>query len=70
MVTSSCAIFSAAATRIAVYQKFGEDHFVTQKTAHCFSMIANDHVHEQPNAVLKGDSEIIGITENEPALKR
>ena len=33
-------------------------------------MIANDHVHEQPNAVLKGDSEIIGITENEPALKR
>ena len=33
-------------------------------------MIANDHVHEQPNAVLKGDRGIIGITENEPALKR
>ena len=67
MVTSSCSIFSAAATRIAVYQKFGEGQFVTQNTAHCLN---NDHVHEQSNAVLKGDSGIIGITKNEPALKR
>ena len=63
-------MFSAAATQIAVYQKFGECHFITQKTAHCFSMVANDHVHKQPNAVLKGDSGIIDTTENEPVLKQ
>ena len=33
-------------------------------------MMAHDHVHEQLNAVLKGDGGIIGITENETALKR
>lgn len=53
-----------------VYQEFREGKFVTQKTTHCFSMMAHDHVHEQLNAVLKGDGGIIGITENESALKR
>ena len=54
----------------AVYQEFRQGNFVTQKTIHCFSMMAHDHVHEQLNAVLKGDGGIIGITENESALKR
>ena len=52
-----------------VYKEFREGQFVTQKTTHCFSMIAHDHVHEQLNAVQKGDGGIIGITENESALK-
>ncbi|XP_046379912.2 uncharacterized protein LOC124151470 [Haliotis rufescens] len=41
-----------------------------QKTTHRFSMMALDHVHKQLNAVLKGDGGIIGITENEAALRR
>lgn len=32
--------------------------------------MTHDHVHEQLNAVLKGDGGIIGITENDAALKR
>ena len=33
-------------------------------------MMAHDHGHEQFNDVLKGDSGIIGFTENELALKQ
>ena len=33
-------------------------------------MMAHDHGHEQFNAVLKGDSGIIGFTENELVLKQ
>jgi hypothetical protein len=53
-----------------VWQEFAEGHFVTQKTGNLFSMMAHDHVHEQQNAVVKGDGGIIGITENETALRR
>ena len=52
-----------------VYQEI-KSRFVTQKTTHCFSMMTHDHGHEQFNAVLKGDSGIIGFIENELALKQ
>ena len=53
-----------------VYSEFMRGHFVTTKTKRKFSAMAHDQIHEQQNAVLKGDGGIIGITENEPALHR
>lgn len=53
-----------------VWREFQNGLFVTQKTSHRFSMMAHDHMHEQLNTVLKGDGGIIGITENDAALKR
>ena len=53
-----------------VWSEFLEGHFVTQKTLHKFSMMAHDQIHEQLNAVVKGDSGVIGITEKESALRR
>ena len=55
----------------AVHQEFSEKgNFVTQKTTHKFSGLAHDQVHEQLNAIVKGDGGAIGITENESALRR
>ena len=55
----------------AVHQEFSEKgNFVTQKTTHKFSGLAHDQVHEQLNAMIKGDGGAIGITENESALRR
>ena len=54
----------------STHAEFLKGNFVTQKTEHKFSSMAHDQVHEQMNAVLKGDGGIIGITENEAALTR
>lgn len=40
------------------------------KTRKRFSAIALDQAHEQDNAVVKGDSGAVGLTENPAALKR
>ena len=53
-----------------IYSEFIKDNFVTQKSQHKFSALDHDQVHEQLNAMVKGDGEVIGITENETALKR
>ncbi len=53
-----------------VWDEFLKGHFVTQKTCHKFSMMAHDQIHEQLNAIVKGDGGVIGITENESALQR
>jgi len=53
-----------------VWNKFLKGHFVTQKISHKFSMMAHNQIHEQLNALVKGDGGIIGITENESALRR
>jgi hypothetical protein len=52
-----------------VDRKFHNGLFVTQKAKQRFSMLAHDQIHEQVNAVVKGDGEVVGITENEEALK-
>ena len=52
------------------HEQFLNGNFVTQKTSHKFSALAHDQVHEQRNAMVKGDGGIVGITENEAALKR
>ena len=55
----------------AMHQGFSEKgNFVTQKTTHKFSGMAHDQVHEQLNAIVKGDWGAIGITEIESALRR
>ena len=53
-----------------VYADFVGGNFVTRKISHKFSSLAHDQVHEQQNTIVKGDGGIIGITENEAALKR
>ena len=52
-----------------VWNEFLKGHFVSQKTLHKFSMMAHDQIHEQLNALVKGDGRIIGITENESAMQ-
>ena len=53
-----------------IYKEFIRGRFVTQKTSHKFSCLAHDQIHEQQNVIAKGDAGIIGISENEAALKR
>ena len=53
-----------------IYAKFQKGNFVTQKTIHMFSSLANDQVHERLNAIVKGDRGIVDITESESALNR
>jgi hypothetical protein len=50
--------------------QFMNGYFVTQKFSHRFLALAHDQIHEQQNALVKGDGGIIGITENEVALRR
>ena len=45
-------------------------YFTVQKTNHSFSKIAIDQVHEQNNAVVKGNDGAVGLTESPAALKR
>ena len=54
----------------SVHDEFMKGNFVTQKSARKFSGMAHDQVHEQLNAVVKGDGEIVGIAENDDALRR
>ena len=54
----------------AVHAQFLRGNFVTQKTSNNFSAQVHDQVHEQLNAVVKGDGGAIGLTENEATLRR
>ena len=53
----------------SVQDEFVAGHFVTQKSHHKFSALAHDQIHEQLNAMVKCDGGVVGITENEAALK-
>ena len=46
------------------HAEFLTGSFVTKKTRRKFSSLAHYQVHEQLNAIVKGDGGIIGITEN------
>ena len=53
------------------HEEFLRGNFVTQKkTKRKFSGMAHDQVHEQLNAMVEGDGRVIGITENDEALRR
>lgn len=51
-------------------EAFHSGWFTVQITKHAFSRIGLDHAHEQVNAWLKGSGGIVGITENEDALRK
>ena len=53
-----------------VFVEFSAGRFTVNKTNRPFSAIAVDHAHEQMNAAVKGDGGVIGLTENEAALRR
>ncbi|KAH3751270.1 hypothetical protein DPMN_185823 [Dreissena polymorpha] len=53
---------------IDVNEEFTRGHFVTNKTKHRFSALANDQIHEWQNAIVKGDGGFVGLTENPDAL--
>ena len=44
--------------------------FLLKQTAKVTTAIAIDQAHEQANAVIKGDGEAVGITEDPSALRR
>ena len=53
-----------------VYKEFSRGHFAVRKTEKTFSIMAIDQAHEQNNAVSKGDRGVIGLTEDQTALRR
>ena len=53
-----------------IYAECQKGNFVTQKTRHKFSSLANDQVHERLNAIVKGDGGIVSMTKCESALNR
>ncbi|KAJ8031728.1 hypothetical protein HOLleu_25018 [Holothuria leucospilota] len=55
---------------VDIHRAFVNGRFVTQKSSHKFSALAHDQIHEQQNAIVKGDGGVIGITENEAASRR
>ena len=38
-----------------IHREFVKGNFVTQKSSHKFSAMAHDQIHEQQNAIVKGD---------------
>ena len=54
-----------------IHAEFLKGNFVSQNSKHKFSALAHDQVHEQLNAMMKGDGGIIlGITSSDIALRR
>ena len=53
-----------------LYKLFVEVYFVVAKTQNAFSMIAPDHNHEKDNKNFKATGGVLGLTENESALRR
>ena len=54
----------------SVHAEFLDGKFVTQKTKKRFSALAHDQVHEQLNAIVKGEGGAIGLTESDSQLRR
>lgn len=53
-----------------IYDYLKKGGFVLHKTSHAFSGIALDHAHEQNNGHLKAEGGIIGLTQNEEAMRK
>ena len=54
----------------SLHNEFSRRKFTVQKTNRKFSRIGLEHNHEQLNAKVKGVSGVIGLTEDESALRR
>lgn len=59
-----------SAVHVLTYEEFMKGHFATQTSGHKFSALPHDQIHEQLNAMVKGDGGLLGLTENDSALKR
>lgn len=55
---------------LSVYIDFLAGNFTVKKTAHPFSALATDQVHEQTNTAMKGEGGPVGLTENPSALRQ
>ena len=53
-----------------VASEFEDSHFTISKCNQKFSNISIDEAHEQLNALIKGDSGAVGLTESGAALSR
>ena len=53
-----------------VYKHFSDGAFVVDKTNRAFSSMALDHVHEQVNALVKGQGGAVGFTEKSCSPKK
>ncbi|KAJ2938093.1 hypothetical protein O0L34_g19419 [Tuta absoluta] len=53
-----------------VHGEFSKGNFVIRKTQKPFSALAVDQAHEQHNAIVKGDGDAIGLTQDPTALRR
>ena len=53
-----------------VYEQFLKGRFITQKGIRKFSMISDDHAHEQENKIVKGTGGAIGIFDSLIALAK
>ena len=53
-----------------IYHEFYSGSFVVRKTQRKFSSIAMDQLHEQCNALIKGEGGAVGLTNNPNALRR
>lgn len=53
-----------------IAREFNDGKFTVQKTNRVFSAIATDYVHEQNNALVKGEGGAVGLTDNSSALRR
>ena len=53
-----------------VASEFNKGLFTVNKTLKRFSSIAMDQMHEQNNAMVKGEGGVVGLTENPNALRR
>ena len=62
-------LYATPTPGIFACSEFLEGHFVTWKNLHRFSEMAHNQIHEQLNAVVKGNNGVIGITEYESALR-
>lgn len=57
-------------THPQIHGEFKKGNFVIHKSPREFSALAIDQAHEQAYAVIKGDGDTIGVTEDSSALRR
>ncbi len=53
-----------------IFVEFCRSFFMINKTGNTFSSISVEQVHEQNNALVKGDGGPVGLTENHQAMNR
>ena len=63
-------LFALQKTCPSIRAEYLKGNFLIQNSELKFSALSQDQVHEQLNAIVQGDGDIIGITGNDAALRR